>query len=73
MNSVQVSIVNLVKEWADTETKPITLEYIVEKIAHDEVSKDTIKSSIRSLIKKHYIRKSAVRSSKVSYVLLRNV
>lgn len=72
-NELQFSIMVIVSTWSHKKSKPITLKTIVDRVGKEEVSKDTIKSSVRALVKKGYLRKSAVRSGQASYVQLRSI
>lgn len=73
MNALQLSIMHIVDEWGHRKDYPISLKYIVSTLGDGVASGDTVKYSIRALIKKGHLRKSVVRSGSASYVQLRNM
>jgi predicted HTH transcriptional regulator len=71
-NALQLSIMKIVNDWGHNNNEPITLKEVTLQLGGDQVSKDTIKASVRALIKKGYIRRAITRNKGSCYVQLRN-
>lgn len=71
MNNLQLSIWKIVTDWGHSNKEPITLKELASALGADSASKENVKSSLRALIKKGYIRKGVSRNKGSCYVQLR--
>ena len=71
MNVVQFSIMQSVEGWVRANKRPVPFGFIASELGI--IPKNTVKYSIRALVKAGYLRKSVVRSNTVSYVQLRSL
>lgn len=71
MNGLQLSIMRIVDDHGRKQDCPVTLGEICSSL--EGAPNETIKYSIRALIKAGYLRKSVVRSKTVSYIQLRSL
>jgi len=72
INELQIVIMNFISSWGKMERKPIPIHIIIEEITSNSVTETRVVRAVRGLVKKKYIRKALDRSSRSSYVQLKN-
>lgn len=71
VNELQTSIIHIVSNYVKSNNRPIPQKVIIEQLTVEYIPECTAKASIRTLVRKGYLRKSV--SHTASYVLLRTI
>ncbi len=74
INQLQLDIMKVVDGWVRKKKTPVPHKYIMAEISNTKhIGDTTIKSAIRVLVQKGYMRKAIVTSNKTFYVQLRGI
>jgi len=74
INDVQRLVLRIIGNWCKTNKKPITQRVIVNSVIEvQQIPQSTVKASIRTLVRKGYLRKAVNYDKGVSYIQLRTI
>jgi hypothetical protein len=73
INKVQISVMEVVSDWARQEDHPIPRKKLISNMEIRGTNQFTVINAIRSLIKKGYIRRAVNMSNTTAYVQLRGL
>jgi len=73
INDLQKNIMLFVTDWVKQKKTTVPKQEIIKRMTNDGVKFFTTDNAINALLKKGYIRKSAVPVKNTSYVMLRGV
>jgi len=74
IGGLQLAIMHLIASWArEYKNTPISQKTIIAEMGRAGIKDFTVKSALKSLLSKGYIRRSVITSNKTRYVQLRGI